>query len=849
MSRCRGCELYKEANYPRMKGHGNKRSSIMIVGEAPGFYEDEQGIPFVGKAGQFLTEHLHEAGLNRSDCYITNAVKCRPPGNQTPSKTEIKACQKHIIKEIEKVKPKYILTLGNVPMLSVLGKSGITKYRGQEFEFMGAKVFPTLHPAGILRNPRYLPMFKSDLVNFVNATKGKSNSEREYKITTVKNWAKLKKIISRLKKKAKLAYDFETSGVNWRNAKVWMLGIATSSKRAYIIPLEHPQSPFKYEWHKVMEMLRPVFEDESKFLIAQNGKFDNKFFRLRGIIPIQKWDTMLASHLLDENTPNGLEYLSMSMLGTGDYKKKHAISFDPPSPLRKMGLYCGEDCCNTFGVCEKQIDLLEEDPRLETLFHELKMPASRLFEQVEMNGLWVDAVKLHKNGKKVRKEMLRLEKELNKHIPKNFPFKTKVYKTERGFSGAIRSGKLGDKVDWVKKGTEYHISLPFNWGSPKQLGQLLYLPRKKGGWGLRPPDIKEAKTKTGSDATGESILVHLREQHPAVRLLIEYKGWRQLYNNFIKPWKENLDFETSRLYTNFKLHGTVTHRLSAGDPVNPQQTPRSVLIRGNVGAPPGKAFVQADYSQVELRIVAFISSCPVMTRAFQLGEDIHTKTACETSGKRPEDLSKEDRKKAKPVNFGFVYGMWWKTFKQYAFQNYGVTFTDEEAEAVRDAYFKLYHGLPAWHKRYIRMAHKLGYVRYPDGTKRRLPDIHSPDDKARKEAEKQAINSPVQGFASNICLFAGVRLGKMIDWDECTMNLSMHDALCFEIDEDKLDKWLPIIKKEMEDVKPLKEVFGVDLTIPIKVDIDVGKYWGEGKEWTGEKFGKSSGALSNWLAS
>jgi uracil-DNA glycosylase family 4 len=578
----------------------------MIVGEAPGFTEDETGEPFVGQAGQILNQQLQQVGISRLECYVTNVVKCRPPANRTPVKNEIMACLPHLLREIDEIKPQYILLLGNTALQGLLGKSGITKYRGQTFEFQGITVMPTLHPALILRNPKYLPLFISDLNRFSQLINGQTLGFKEYKIKIIRNWKTLRKVKRKLEKKRKLAYDFELQGLNWKYAKVWMLGIATSSKRAYIIPLQHPQSPFKYEYEKVLEFIKDIFEDRSKFLIAQNGKFDNKVFRRFGIQPFQNWDTMLCSHLLDENTPNDLEYLSMTLLGCDDYKKRYAIKFDPPSPLRRMALYCGEDCCNTFGIQEKQEVELVDDSRLENIFFNLKMPASRMLEKMEMTGIWVDAEKLHRNGKKVLRNLLELEKKLNEYIPDDYPFRTKVYKSDNGFKKAIRSGRYGDKPSWFKKDKEYHIKLPFNWGSPQQLGQLLYLPKKSGGWGLTPPDIREAKTKTGGDATGEPVLVHLRESHEAIPLLIEYKKWRQLYNNFIVSWKEKIDPETSRLYPTAKLHGTVTHRLSMENP-NPQQTPRDVIIRGNLGVPPGKLLVEVDYSQIELRIAAFES--------------------------------------------------------------------------------------------------------------------------------------------------------------------------------------------------------------------------------------------------
>jgi DNA polymerase-1 len=820
-----------------MKGSGRKDARVMIIGEAPGFNEDEQGTPFIGQAGQFLEQCLKEVGIDREDCYITNAVKCRPPANRPPTKTEINACKDHLLNEVLKVNPEYIVTLGNVPLSSVTGKSGIMKYRGSLIEDKSVKVFPMLHPAGILRNPKNIPLMKSDMNRLAQILNGESQELKEYKVKVINNWAQLKMLKRKLKGKKYIAYDLETQSLNWRTAKIWVLGIAISSTKAYIIPIEHPQSPFREDWFGVFTYLWEIFEDKDKFLIAQNGKFDNKFFRREGMEPFLNFDTMIAAHLLDENTPNNLGYLSMSELGTDDYKKRYSMKFDPPSPLSKMAKYCGEDCCNTFGVYRIQKKKLAEDSRLENLFYNLKMPASRLFEKVEMQGIWVDRKKLNKNGKLIHKNVRKLEKTLNKYIPKNFPHNEKIYKTKRGLDKALGECKYGDSPSWYETGGEYHILLPFNWGSTQQVGKLLYLPKREGGWGLHPPNIKEATTGTGANATGEPVLVHLREQHEAIKLLIEYKGWRQLYNSFILSWQKSLDPETDRLYPTFKLTGTVTHRLSSENP-NPQQTPRNILIRGNVGAPEGKLFLESDYSQIELRIAAFISGCPVMTRAFQCGEDIHTKTATMLSGRDLSKVSADElkdlRKKAKPVNFGFLYGMWWKTFMQYAFQNYGVHFTEHEAEDVRERFFKTYSGLTPWHKRQIRMAKKLGYVRYPDGTIRRVPDIYSTDKMVSREAEKQAINSPVQGFASNICLLSAIILDKIIDWKTIKIVLSMHDALMFEIDEDMVEHWLPIIKDVMEN-PPLKELFGVDMTIPIIVDIKVGKYWGELKEWIGKK--------------
>lgn len=609
--KCTDCSLYENVKTPCLKGRGKKRT-IMLVGEAPGFQEDEQGMPFVGRAGLFLNQSLKEVSLNRDDFYVTNAVKCRPPSNRTPTKGEINACYKHLEREIKRVKPKYIVTLGNIPLTSLTKKSGILKYRGSLIKQGKLKIFPMLHPAAVLRNPRYMGLFKNDLISFRRIINGerRERSKPKYKVEIIKTLDELKGLVRKLNRSnyKYLAYDIESGGLNWKTDPMWMLGIATSRRRAYIIPLEHPQSPFKNCVEQVFKIIKPLFENKSKFFIAHNGKFDNKFLRIEGIKPYQNWDTMLASHLLDENSPNGLEYLSITMLNTTDYKKKYGIVFnvDFPSPLTKMGNYCGEDCCNTFGIFKIQKEILEDDPRLESVFYNLKMPASRLFEKVEMNGIWINANKLHRNGKIISKRVMEIEKELNRLIPKDFNYQYKIYKTTSGFQKALNTNRYGKNPKWKKVDGCYYIRLPFNWGSTQQLAQLLFTSKDDGGWGLKPPNIKEALTKGGSISTGEATLAYLRGKHPGIDKLVEYKEWRQLRNNFIIPWKEKLDAETSRLYPTFKLHGTLTHRLSSENP-NPQQTPRNKLIRGLVGAPPGRVFIEADYSQIELRVAALIS--------------------------------------------------------------------------------------------------------------------------------------------------------------------------------------------------------------------------------------------------
>jgi DNA polymerase-1 len=296
---------------------------------------------------------------------------------------------------------------------------------------------------------------------------------------------------------------------------------------------------------------------------------------------------------------------------------------------------------------------------------------------------------------------------------------------------------------------------------------------------------------------------------------------------YLLPWSGKLD-ERSRLHTFYKIYGTVTGRLSG----EMQQVPRDPFIRSVIGAPPGWQWIQADYSQIELRVAAHIAQEERMIRAFLLGEDIHTLTAARMSGRSVDEFKggsfelKELRKKAKAVNFGFLYGMYPAKFQAYAFENYDVRVSKEEAELVRKQYFETYPGLVAWHHRQERLVRARGYVQSPLGRVRHLPDIHSQDGGVQREAIRQAINSPVQATASDCMLFGMVQLDRVLDERECFMVGTLHDGIFFECREDKVDKWAPIIKETLQEL-PLKKAFGADLSVPLICDVEWGQHWGE----------------------
>jgi DNA polymerase-1 len=342
-------------------------------------------------------------------------------------------------------------------------------------------------------------------------------------------------------------------------------------------------------------------------------------------------------------------------------------------------------------------------------------------------------------------------------------------------------------------------------------------------------------------------------------LLADRVTWNKYDTSFFTPWSTIID-ENSRMHSVFKPWGTVTGRMSSGKEdtekvtsskqfrgVNLQQVPRGDLTRGIFGAPPGWFFVEFDYSQIELRMAAYLAREPTMMHLYATGQDIHMTMAMTMTGKPAHLVTKEERKKAKAVNFGFLYGMGWRKFIQTAWENYGVRVTEEEAVAFREAFFAQFPVLLKWHARQRRLAHTNGRVETPMGRVRHLPDIYSPDHGVAAEAERQAINSPVQGFASDMCALSLVLLARRFRAEGIRAFPigSVHDAVNWEIHSDDLALALPIIKEVMENL-PLEELFGVVLDIPIVADCKVGTRWGAAKEVPAETLFDDA-ALHAWL--
>lgn len=790
---CELCPLHETTERVCVMGKGNPASRVMIVGEAPGGNEERTGEVFSGRAGQLLSQCLDRAELSLDDCYITNAVKCRPPENRKPERLEAKTCaEAYLTREIEEMRATHILLLGNEALQAVARKSGITKQRGVRLEVKHlpnrTTVMATFHPAYALRNPGIHPTLQEDIRRFARAIKGEFQvvPVKKRLVLTVNGLKQVIKLLENAPAGTVVSYDVENRLRPWDpDWSIQCLGVSLDGKVSYVIPLFHPESPFRKRWQAVLHHLRAVLTRKDLKLVAQNGKHDNVQLAGAGLFLEHAFDIMLAAHLLDENRPKNLGFLSQTYLGADVYKGSVELKPDKilGVPLRDLATYNGEDVGYTHQIYQKMKPELVANPRLTRLFVKLMMPGSHMIQRVEQKGMHVDQARLFDRMAVLQKE--------------------------------IKSRKSGMQEHVSKRMLRHFPEGMFNYRSPQQVARLLYSSEKRGGLGLAP----QLWTKTGNPSTNEEALQEY-VMHPFVGLLFELRTLELKWmNTSLLPWSTKLD-RHSRLHTTYKLYGTVTGRLS-GDL---QQVPRDSFVRSVFGAPPGWVRLDADFSQIELRIAAHCAGERTLRRMFLTGQDVHTMQAANVTGKPPEQIGKEERKMAKAVNFGYLYGMYPTKFQKYAKINYGVDVTRAEAEVSREKYFAMFRDLLPWHDRQRRMVHLHKQVHSPLGRIRHLPDILSGDRAVVMEAERQAINSPVQGGASDITLFAMIEIEKQLVPSEIAMVMTLHDGIGFECREDKVEKYAPLIKETMENLS-LKRTFGCDLAVPLVADVEWGSHW------------------------
>ena len=831
---CTACPLHKTADNPCVWGEGEEGAEVMVIGEAPGRKEDQYERPFIGQSGQLIRTELGRAGLD--SLYITNAVKCRPPDNRTPTAAEAKACRQYLDEEIRRIKPKYVVALGALASKTVLKKAKITEAHGQLVPMPGFTGMPVFHPAYALRDMSKLPAIKNDLQRLKRTIDGEEIGEEvKWNVVTAKT---LKWFIREFQESDEFSFDVETSSLNWFDPTqtIRCLGIGLE-KRSWVIPLDMPNSPYYGQLDAALPLMKILAVlARGKSAVGQNAKFDNHWLRVKfGISFYLDFDVMLAHHILDENQPHDLEYMARIELDAPEYdiplKEKKGAHLHHEQGRHRFFEYNAKDTWYTLRLFRKFRRKLKMEKNLWKLFYWLVMPAARAMQRIEEEGLTLDLDRYAAIEKQTRAQHAEMLDQLQKLARK------------------------------------YNDGKDINWNAPGQVAKLLY---DKIG-------IKcKVFTKKGAPSTGEEALLEIKDSHPVANLLVKYRELEKFIGTYLEGWKEYT--VNGRLFLSYKIHGTVTGRYSS----RLHQVPRDGTIRNLVIAPPGWRFAQADLSQAELRVAAEFSRDIELCNCFQPGGvDVHWRTMLHTVGtgasgeyhdlaiKTAESLRrigaanfrisrlslseslelllkagheaaiavhkdwKEARKRGKSINFGFVFGMYEKKFIETCKLKYGYEPTFDEAAAFKRAYFELYPGIPRWHERQKKLVRIDGYVTNMFGRVRRLPGVFSTDKMLRMEAERQAINSPVQGTIGDWKAAALIEIDETIPHDKLRIVGEHHDALLMIVKEGCEDETLPRVRAILRSPSLLK-TFKIEMVVPMDSEIEIGP-WGAGKKYEDPK--------------
>jgi DNA polymerase-1 len=600
-------------------------------------------------------------------------------------------------------------------------------------------------------------------------------TDRHYE--TVLSWDQFDAWLAKLQAAPLAALDTETDSLEPMLARIVGISFSVQSGEAAYIPLRHagPDAPEQLPLDEVLARLKPWLEDEAAAKLGQNLKYDTHVFANHGIaLRGVRHDTMLQSYVLEAHKTHGLgalgeRYLGRSGLSYEDLcgKGAHQIPFAQVD-VAKAAEYSSEDSEMCLQVHQQLWPELQADAGLRFVYEQIEMPSSALLGRIERTGVLIDASRLQAQSHELAQRLVAIEQEA------------------------------------------YAIAgQPFNMGSPKQIGEILF-----NKLGL--PVVK--KTATGAASTDEEVLEKLSADYPLPAKILEYRGLAKLKSTYTDKLPLQINASTGRVHTNYAQAVAVTGRLSSNEPNLqniPIRTAEGRRVREAFVAPPGHVLVSADYSQIELRIMAHISEDPGLLRAFGEGIDVHKATASEVFGVPVAEVTSEQRRYAKTINFGLIYGM----------GAFGLaTSLGIETKAAKDyidRYFTRFAGVKQYMDSTRDSARELGYVQTLFGRRIYLPEIKGGNGPRKAGAERQAINAPMQGTAADLIKLAMIAVQKALDESAKATRIIMqvHDELVFEVPLDELDWIKAEVPRLMAGVAALR--------VPLLAEVGVGPNWDE----------------------
>jgi len=600
----------------------------------------------------------------------------------------------------------------------------------------------------------------------------KNSSNTDHKYISVVGAVAIKKLVQELLQQKEICIDTETTGINANNVELVGLSFSYTEHEGYYIPIEN-----EAEAKNILKHFDPLFKKNDIVWIGHNLKYDFLVLKWYGVELLgNTFDTMLAHYVIEPEGRRSMDLLSAQFLGyepisittlIGKKGKNQGTMRD--APLDQVTEYAAEDADITLQLKNCFVPLIKKRG-VEKVFEQVENPLVRVLVDMEYEGVKVDIDFLNEYSKVLEVD-----------------------------------AKLSEERVYEQAGVR------FNLASPKQLGEVLF--------DILKLDAKAKKTKTGQYATGEDVLQKMAAKHKIVDDILNFRELTKLKSTYVDSFPELINPKTGRVHTSYAQAVAVTGRLSSTNPNLqniPIRTERGREIRkAFIPREPGRVLVSADYSQIELRIVAAISGDPNMCEAFKLGKDIHTATAAKVYGIKETEVTKEMRYKAKSVNFGIIYG-------QGAFglaENLGISRT--EAKEIIDNYKKEFPNIQLYMDQQINQAKELGYVETLMGRKRWLRDINSSNFTVRGFAERNAINSPIQGSAADMIKLAMIKIHgemKKSNW-ESKMILQVHDELVF----DAVETELPALKELI--LKCMKAALALPNDVPVEAEVGVGKNW------------------------